>query len=77
MWCEYQRALLIGKKVAQPWPGVVVRQFGGKFVIFRGELEAAANDAQGNVSVTFNENLAARNEGTRRRGRPPKIIAKS
>jgi hypothetical protein len=75
VWCEYQRALLIGKKIEQPWPGVKVREFGGKLVIFRGELEAAANDVIGPLPTPEYKNTAENNVGKRRRGRPRKMAA--
>jgi hypothetical protein len=72
LWCEYQRALATGKKVEQPWwPDVVVRPFGGKLVVFRGELEAAANDAAG-ILAPVEIKKTVKNEGKRGPGRPRK-----
>lgn len=40
-FCEFRRG--VGE---YPWPGIVIREIGGKFVIFKADLENAANDAQ-------------------------------
>lgn len=46
VFCEYQRAKREGGAARNPWPGVKIREFGGRFLIFKADLEAAANDSK-------------------------------